>query len=161
MRATPSLRVAAPVIAGLSVVGAVVSILARWPHQFGGHGDRHHMLADFASSGTALAPPLAFLILLAGSSLLIRRRDRWGSIACVVLIALSAFMVVGSLGEALAGRTADVPRGVQLFSGAWGIVAGGLLAVLCIRSIVTDRRDRRTRDGDHDATKSPSSPTAA
>lgn len=117
MRATRSLLIAAPVIAGLSVVGALVSILARWPHQFAGHGDRQHMLADFASSGTALAPPLAFLILFSASSLLIRRRDRWGTIACVVLIALSALMVVGSLGEASAGRTADVPRAVQVFSG--------------------------------------------
>lgn len=143
MRATPSLIIAAPIVVGLSVVAAVVSILARWPHQFGGHGDRQHMLADFAGSGTALAPPLAFLVLFAVASLVIRRSDVWGTVACVVLIAISASILVGSLGEAFAGRTPDVPRAVQVFSGVWGTAAGGLLAVLCIRSIRAGHRGRR------------------
>lgn len=144
MRGTPSLIIVAPVIAGLSVVGAVLSIGARWPHQFGGHGDRDHMLADFASSGTALAPPLAFLVLLVVAALVIRRRGAWGTIARFVLVGLSALMIVASLGEAFAGPTPDVPRAVQVFSGVWGTVAGGLLMVLCIRSIITGRRVRES-----------------
>jgi hypothetical protein len=57
MRLTWWLSLAARVAAMLWVLGAVVSVLARWPHQFDGHGDRRHMVADFVSSGTALAPP--------------------------------------------------------------------------------------------------------
>lgn len=143
MRATPSLIIAAPVVVGLSVVAAVVSILARWPHQFGGHGDRQHMVADFAGSGTALAPPLAFLVLFAVASLAIRRSDVWGTVACALLIAISALMIVASLGEAFAGSTPDVPRAVQVFSGVWGTVAGALLAVLSIISIRAGHRGRR------------------
>lgn len=139
MRARRPVVVAAPVIAGLSVVGAVVSVLARWPHQFGGHGDPQHMLADFVSSGTALAPPLAVLVLLVAASLVVRRRDRWGAVACVVLVVLSVLMVVGSLGEAFAAPTADVPRAVQVFSGVWGTIAGGLLAVLGMRALLGRR----------------------
>lgn len=146
MRATPSLLIAAPVIVGLSAVGSVVSILARWPHQFGGHGNRDHMLSDFLRSGTALAPPLVVLVLFAIASLLIRRLDLWGTVACVVVLAISVLMIVGSLGEAFAGTTRDVPRVVQVFSGVWGTVAGVLLAVLCIRSIRAGRRDRPAPD---------------
>jgi len=144
MRAHRSLLIAAPVIAGLSVVGAVVSVMARWPHQFGGHGSRQHMLSDFLTSGTALAPPLAFLLLFAVASLLIRRRDVWGTVAQVVLLLISAFMIIGALGEAFAGATPDVPRVVQMFSGVWGTIAGVLLAVLCARSIGARRRVRET-----------------
>jgi hypothetical protein len=144
MRASRSLLIAAPVIAGLSVVGAVVSVLARWPHQFGGHGSRQHMFSDFLTSGTALAPPLVFLLLFIVASLLIRRRDGWSTGAQVVLLLISAFMVIGALGEGFAGATADVPRVVQMFSGLWGTVAGVLLAVLCARSILANHRVRET-----------------
>jgi hypothetical protein len=140
MRASATLSVTAPVVAGLAVVGAATSILARWPPQFGGHGDRHHMLADFASSGTALAPPAAFLVLLVVAALLVRRSGVWGTVACVALIVLSVLMIGGSLGEAFAGSTPDVPRAVQVISGVWGTVAGGLLITLCVQSIVADRR---------------------
>jgi hypothetical protein len=144
MRATRSLLIAAPVIAGLSIVGAVVSVLARWPLQFGGLGSRQHMLSDFVTSGTALAPPLAFLLLFAVASLLIRRRGVWSTVAQVVLLLISAFMVLGALGEAFAGATPDVPRVVQVFSGLWGTIAGALLAVLCARSILAGRWVRTT-----------------
>ena len=53
-------------VLALILVEAVISILARWPHQFGGSGDPHRMLQQFAGSGTALAPPL-FIIRGAGN----------------------------------------------------------------------------------------------
>lgn len=139
MRASRTLLVAAPAVAGLSVVLAIVSIWARWPHQFAGQGDRQRMIEDFVSSGTALAPPLPFLVLFVLASLVIRRRDRWATVACVVLIVLSLLMIVASLGEALAPPTPDVPRAVLLFSGGWGAVVGGLLVLLCIQSLYVGR----------------------
>lgn len=139
MRPTRWLSLAAPVVAALLVVGAIVSIAARWPHQFGGQGDRGSMLADFVRSGTALAPPLPFLVLFVLVSVLVRRPDRWGTGARFVLLALSAVMIMASLGEAFAAPTPDVPRAVQVFSGVWGSAAGGLLLVLCVGSIVSGR----------------------
>ena len=135
MRSTRWLIIAAPVVVALSCIAALVSIWARWPHQFGGHGDPDHMLADFVSSGTALAPPLFILVVFAVAALQVRRTDLWGSVACVVIIALSALMIVASLGEAMAGHTPDVPRAVQVISGASGTVAGALLALLSLGSL--------------------------
>ena len=95
MRTTRWLTNAAPVVVAFSYIGALVSIVAQWPHQYGGHGNRNHMLSDFVSSGTALAPPLAFLVVFGVASLVVRRRDTWGTTAGVTLAALS----LGSLRE--------------------------------------------------------------
>lgn len=149
MRASRTLLTAAPAVAGLSVIGAVVSIWARWPHQFAGQGDRQRMLEDFVSSGTALAPPLPFLVLFVVASLVIRRRDRWATGACVVLILMALLMIVASLGEALAPPTPDVPRAVLLFSGVSGALAGGLLVALGVQSLLGGpSRDRDARGED-------------
>jgi hypothetical protein len=139
MRATRALCVAAPVVVVLVALGAVVSIVQGWPHQFGGQGDPAHVASEFLSSGTALAPPLLVLVILALVAACVRRGDRWGTIACWALVPLSALMIVGSLGEALASPTDDVPRAVQVLDGVWGCVAGVVLAVLAIASL----RERR------------------
>jgi hypothetical protein len=143
MRATRWLSLAAPVIFALTVAAAAVSLMARWPYQFGGHGSRAHMLSGFFQSGTALAPPLFILIIFGMSALLVRRRDAWGTVACVLLLALSVLMVAGSLGEGLAKATPDVPRTVQIFSGAFGCAAALVLAPLAVASIRERRAERR------------------
>lgn len=145
VRTTRWLTNSAPIVVALSFIGALVSIVARWPHQFGGHGNRNHMLSDFISSGTALAPPFAFLVVFGVASLVVRRRDIWGTVACVVILALSVLMVVGSMGEALAGSTPDVPRAVQWFSGIWGTTAGVTLAALSFGSL-RERRQSKIED---------------
>jgi hypothetical protein len=63
-----------------------------------------------------------------------------GTLACWILVPLSALMIVGSLGEALASPTDDVPRAVQVLDGVWGCVAGVVLVVLAVASL----RERRT-----------------
>jgi hypothetical protein len=135
MRATKALGVVAPVVALLVVVAAAVSVGARWPHQFGGHGSRNHMVHDFVTSGTAMSPPLIVLMLLVAAAASVRRADRRGTVACLALVLLGALMIVGSVGEAVAPRTPDVPHEVQLFSGAWGATAGLVLASLAITSM--------------------------
>jgi hypothetical protein len=42
---------------GYGVLAAVVTIVARWPAQFGGPGDPAHVAQEFISRGTAAAPP--------------------------------------------------------------------------------------------------------
>jgi hypothetical protein len=65
MNAARSLRMlstVAPIIFGLIVVLALLSIIGRWPHQFGGQGDPDHIIQELLTSGTATAPPLPILI---------------------------------------------------------------------------------------------------
>jgi len=146
MRANRWLGLAAPVIFALMVAAAAVSLAARWPYQFGGHGNRAHMLADFLQSGTALAPPLFILIIFGVSAALVRRRDSWGTAGCVLLLVLSILMLAGSAGEALAQATPDVPRAVQIFSGAFGCAGALVLAPLAVAAI-RERRALRRRPG--------------
>jgi cellobiose-specific phosphotransferase system component IIC len=139
MRATRWLGLVAPAVFAVTVAAAAVSVIARWPYQFGGHGSRAHMLSDFLKSGTALAPPLAILILLGVSAVLVRRRDAWGTVGSAVVAALSVLMVAGSLGEAFAKATPDVAQAVQAF----GCAAALMLAILAVASIRERRAARR------------------
>jgi uncharacterized membrane protein YhaH (DUF805 family) len=106
------------------VVGAAVSIAAEWPAQFGGQGDPDEVAAEFLSRGTALAPPVAPLLLFAICAALASRRDRWGTTAVVGAMLLSVVFIIGSLGEAFAEPTPDVPRAALITSG----VVGALLS---------------------------------
>lgn len=102
------------------VVGAIVSIVAGWPAQFGGKGDPAEVTSEFFSRGTALAPPFVPLILFAIFVALARRTDRWGTTAIVGTVLLSIIFIVGSLGEAFAESTPHVPRVVLISSGIIG-----------------------------------------
>lgn len=129
-RANAAVRVAAPAVFIVVLILAVISLVARWPHQFGSSGSRQQVLSDFVTSGTATAPPLFILVIFGVVAFAVARRDRWGAAALVVLLALAVLMAVGSMGEALAATTPDVPRPVQYLSGAFGVLASLLLFVL-------------------------------
>ena len=45
-------------------VGAVVSMVAGWPTQFGGSGDPNNVAGEFVARGTATAPPLVPIMVL-------------------------------------------------------------------------------------------------
>ncbi len=109
---------------------AVVSLVARWHHQFGGSGWRQQILSDFVTSGTATSPPLFIMVIFGVIAFAVGRRDRCGTAALVLLLALAVLMAVGSLGVALAAATPDVPRPVQYLSGAFGLLAALVLFVL-------------------------------
>ena len=147
MNATRWLGRAATAVFALTVIAAAISLVERWPYQFGGHGSRAHMLSDFLQSGTAVAPPLFILMILGVSAVLVRRLDAWGNVGCVLLIALAALMMTASLGEALAGPAPDVPRAAQIFSGAFGGTAAIVLASLAVASIRERRAARRRAAG--------------
>lgn len=136
-----ALRTAVPAVLGLIVVEAVVSIAARWPHQFNGAGRRDQVLADFlGGGGTALAPPLALVVVLAvvGAGLFLRGVPRL--VATVLLVPVAAVMTVGVLGELLAAPTPDVPRAVQLLGGVVDGVCCLTLLVLAVTSLARARR---------------------
>ena len=136
---TKRLRIAVTVVLTIVIIGAVVSIAERWPHQFGGHGDPDQMVTDFIATGTALAPPLPIIVVLAVVAATMGRVDRWGFVATAAVLPLAILMIVGAAGEGLAAPTTQVPRAVQWLDGAWGVAASVLLLVLAIASL----RERR------------------
>ena len=121
------------------VVGAIVSIVAGWPAQFGGEGDPDAVASEFLTRGTALAPPLIPLLLFALCAFGARRDDRWAMIATIGAVLLAVVFVIGSLGEAFASPTPDVPRAALLTSG----VIGALLSLSVIATGVAHLRERR------------------
>jgi hypothetical protein len=134
-RSPRTLSTVAPIIFGLIVVLALLSIIGRWPHQFGGHGDPDHIIQELLTSGTATAPPLPMLIVFGVVAWTVRRTDRWGVAARILLIPLAVLMAVGAIGEAAAPASPDVPRLVQLGNGVFGVVTAALLAVLAVASL--------------------------
>lgn len=141
-RANAAVRLMGPVIFIIVTLLAVVSLIARWPHQFGGSGSKADIVGDFVTSGTATAPPLFILVIFGVVGFAVARRDRWGTAALVVLLLLSVLMAVGSIGEAVAPATPEVPRLAQLASGAFGGLAGAVLLALSVAALLERRRRR-------------------
>lgn len=135
VRSRRRLSMVAPIIFGLIVVLALLSIIGRWPHQFGGQGDPDHIVQDLLTSGTATAPPLPVLIVFGVVAWAVGRGDRWGVAARILVLPLALLMAVGAIGEAAAPATPDVPRLVQLGNGVFGLVAAAVLVVLAVVSL--------------------------
>ncbi len=111
----------------LQIVLAVVSIALNWPSQFDGVGTDAG--DEFATRGTALAPPLVPIAVFAAGIALAARRDRWATFGIVLVCLMCTLFVVGSVGELRAEPTDDVPRAVLVASGVLGLLLyGGLLA---------------------------------
>lgn len=128
------------VLVVVMVVGAIVSIAAGWPAQFGGEGDPDAVATEFLTRGTALASPLIPLLLFALCTFGARRDDRWALIATIGAVLLAVVFVIGSLGEAFASATPDVPRAALLASGAIGAV----LSLTVIATGLAHLRERRS-----------------
>jgi hypothetical protein len=133
MRSGRALRVAAPIVLVVVIVEAVVSLAERWPHRVGGVGNPRHMMGDFVTPGTALAPPLSALVLLAVLCVGLQAGPRLRLWSTVLMVPLSVVMVVGALGELLATNP-PVPAAVR-----WGagVVAVGLSALLLVLAVVS------------------------
>lgn len=145
-RGNRAVRVLAPVLFGVTVVLALISLVAGWPQQFGGSGSKANILADFVSSGTATAPPLFALVIFGVAAFVAGRRDRWGTAALIVLLLLAVLMAVGSLGEGLAAPSPDVPRPVQFLSGGFGALAGFALFVAAGLALWERSRQRTAQE---------------
>ena len=123
----------------LACIGAAVSILAQWPHQFMGQGNPDRVPEEFLFMGTLLAPPLPLLLFFGASAFLARREDRVGFIATVGMIPMLTVMIVGSLGEVLSAPSQDVPRFAQVAGGLIGATAFFTLLVLAVRRVGSHR----------------------
>ncbi|MGH9920720.1 MAG: hypothetical protein ACRD6W_17850, partial [Nitrososphaerales archaeon] len=136
MKSPTALRIAVPAVLAVIVIEAAWSIAARWPHQFGGQGNRHQVLSEFVSSGgTALAPPLVLVILLGLIAIGVQRNDRWRSAATVLLIPVAVVMAIGAAGEALAKATPNVPHSAPIAGGTVGALLSLMLLALAIGSL--------------------------
>lgn len=94
------------------------------------------MVQDFVSNGTAVAPPLTIIIAPPVIALLAGRQDRWGLVSAIVIIPVGVLMVIGSVGEALASATPDVPRTVQVALSTVDAVLSASLVVLAVAVVV-------------------------
>ncbi len=127
----------------LEIVATIVAIVLNLPAQFGDTGTDAG--SEFATRGTAISPPIAPLIILAGSLLLLRRRDRWATVGCVIIGLLGVLFTTGSIGEAAANGTPDVPKAVLLGSGIVGSVIGATLVFLAVAAVTA--RSRASKPG--------------
>lgn len=132
-----------PVVLALILVEAIISIAARWPHQFNGHGRSDQVLSNFiGSGGTALAPPLWLVVLLALAGAGLYARGVLRTVATVVVALLAVILTVGVLGELFAPATPDVPRAAQLVGGVVDLACCLALLVLAVTALVQSRRSR-------------------
>lgn len=125
------------VVLGVTILATVVAVILNLPAQFGGVGT--DAASEFAERGTAIGPPLAPLVVLAASLLLLRRHDAWATLACVVVAILGVLFVIGAVGEALAAGTSDVSKAVLVASGIVGGLIGVTLTSLAIAAILARR----------------------
>jgi len=108
------------------VVATPVAIIFRWPYQVNGPGDPNNVASEFVSSGTAISAPVTILAVLVLLTLLVTSPRWWGTLSAALFCLVAVLMVIGSLGEAFAPPTFDVPRTVLVAS---GVVGGALGAV--------------------------------
>ena len=122
------MAVAALVVLAEQLVATCVALAVNLPSQFGGVGE--DATGEFVSRGTAVSAPVLPLVLLAIASLLALRLDRWGVVGTIAICVLSAFFVIGSLGEATAEATPDVSGTVLVMFGLIGAALGVTLLSL-------------------------------
>ncbi len=144
------LVVSAVLLLAAGGIAAVVSVSeglpAEWGRGFAGglavHGDPHDVLGGFLTwRGTALAPPLVLLIVLAALALLAASRGAWQRLGVVGLTAFGAAATVGYLGEPLTRRVlvTDFDPAKALL-----VAAEFVLCVLLVAFGVLELRGRRT-----------------
>ncbi len=141
--ATRRLVSVAALIFAVWVAGTVVSIVAGWPAQFGGPGDPDNVAGEFLSRGTVFSPPLALIVAFVVFVLLAPNRRWWGTLGVVGLCLLAVITLVGSLGEAFAPSTPDVPRAALVASGVVGVVLCPALLLSGIAELTDRARVRR------------------
>ncbi len=128
----------------VSIVGAVISIVAGWPAQFGGPGDPDNVASEFVYRGTALAAPLfPIMVLLVVFILLVPSQRWWGTVGVVGLCLLAVLMFIGSIGEAFAPHTPDVTRATLVISSVVGVVLSVALLVSGLMELIDRLRAGR------------------
>ncbi|MEO6827153.1 MAG: hypothetical protein ABI255_07220 [Microbacteriaceae bacterium] len=124
------------------VIEAVLSLIARWPYQFGGPGNPDAVWSDFISHGTALSPPMFLIVVLAVLTLGVRLRGWVQLISGILLAVLSLAMTIGAAGELLSPTSADVPWVIQFVGSAINAVLAVALLAITAMWLVTRWRAR-------------------
>jgi hypothetical protein len=134
-RSLPSVRTVGVVVVASCAFGAAWSIHYRLPYAFGGHGSPGRVAADFVRNGTALAPPLTTLVVLALALVASQARARWAIVADVVIACIGVLFLVGNLAEPSA-RTVFEPAhfdAVQALLRILGVVSSAAMLGLALR----------------------------
>jgi hypothetical protein len=126
----------------LQGVGAAFAIAHRLPYEFGGLGDPNNVATDFiGGGGTALSAPLIPLLIFAGLIRLSLRRDRWGTLAVLAMVPVSALFTVAGSQEPILWRT--LQSGIfGLFEivivalGVAGLVLAPIMLVLAVMELI-------------------------
>ena len=128
------------VVLGIIILEAIVSLIARWPYQFNGPGAPDSVWPDFINNGTALAPPLVLVVVLALLTLGVHLSGLIQLISGILLAVLALAMIVGAAGELLSPASPDVPRAVQLIGGAVNAALAVALLATTVGWLVARRR---------------------
>jgi hypothetical protein len=125
-------RVGLAVVANLigMTIGAVISIQQRMPYEFGGHGDPSRVASDFiGGGGTAVAPPLSIMVILAVLGAFAALRGKWATIPLALICVLAIIGGIGFLGEPHTWRVVRPSS----FDGPWAVY--DLITVVLIASL--------------------------
>lgn len=133
----------AGVVLGIEIVATIAAIILNFPAQFGGVGT--DAAGEFAGRGTAISPPLAPLMVLAVSLVLLRRSDRWATVGCAIAVVLGILFAIGSLGEALADATPEVSKTLLVSSGIVGVLIGAILVSLAVAALIARSKSSLSR----------------
>jgi hypothetical protein len=119
---TRRLVLIAALIFVVSTVGLVLAVVFQWPTQFDGSGNPNVTAGEVVTGGTATSIPLGPWVALAVFAFLARSRRWWRTLGVVGLCLLAVVTLIGSLGEAFASSTPDLPRVALVAPGVVDVV---------------------------------------
>lgn len=118
------------VIIALNVLATILAIILDLPSLFDLPADPSPIETDWIARGTAISAPLAPIVLLAASALLVRRHDRWAIAGLIGVGLVSVLFLIGAVGEFTAEPAGNVSRAVLTVAGiTWGATALALIAL--------------------------------
>jgi hypothetical protein len=129
----------------LSLIATGIALAENRPAEFGGSSTGLPVLQDFLfGQGTAMSPPLYWLVAQVVLSVLSPRRDRWGAVGVIGLAIFGLLLGIGALGEPIfletfSPATFNLPKAVIQ---AGMIVVALLMMVLGIIEGLRRRRER-------------------
>ena len=92
----------------IALIAGGIAIAENLPAEFGGSSTGLTATQDFVyGMGTSLSPPLYTLIIQLGLLLLVRRKDRWGTVGVLGLTVIGLMTCIGALGEPINQRIFD------------------------------------------------------
>lgn len=129
-----------------SIVAGIIAIARGLPAEFGGSESQNSVTQEFVyGMGTALSPPLYWLVVLLVSVALLPRADVWGTVGAAVLTASGVLTFVGALGEPITWRV----LAPATFDPLLALIQAGMIVIPVAVAIFgwQEFRRRRTQAG--------------